>query len=285
MKMKLLGGAALAAIGSLWLTPALASPMMGVNTSGISGYVDGGADYQTLGSSGAGTTENASNWNVDGAVFVPIGTNWAVQANGGYNSFHIADETLGTWNIGGSVMYVTPRVRIGGTVTYAEQTFSPVRLDGTSYGAFGDWYANPWLTLSARGGGISVTASGFGMSAHIGTAGYAGAQIVGYPTPNIAINGTVDYLSIPIEGTSFQTTSTGFGGEFRVFPKCPLSIGANYAYTNFRVLGENVNGSSFGFRLKYYFHGGDTLLDQQRSGAESWSTASPVSAGVVAFGF
>ena len=295
MKMKLLGGAALAAIGALWLTPAMAQPTAwGVNPGAISGTVDVGGSYQSLGDKNAGTTENASQWNVDGAVFVPLGTNWAVQANGGYNAFGLREggdsETFNTWNIAGSAMYIDPRgVRIGGTVSYGSQDVSEfgghgLTLTGTTYGLFGDWYANHWLTLSARGGGLSASASGFGMSLHIGNGGYAGAQIVGYPTTNIAISGVVDYLQFPIESESFTTTTVGFGGEFRVFPKCPMTIGAFYAYNTIKVEGESVNGSAFGLRLKYYWGPGGTLEDQQRGGTESWATASPVQHGVLNFG-
>ena len=285
MRTNLIAGVAVVAISSLWLTPALASPMAGVNTGGISGYVDVSASYTNLSSDFVGAT--GGSWAADGAVIVPFANNWAIQGNANYNSLGLSIEdehlTLSTGSGAGSLMYMNNRGRIGATGSYASESLrimGSLTLSTTAYGVFGDWYANNAVTLSARGGGLSSTIGEGGDHETFSGGGYAGAQIVGYATPNIAFSGTVDYLSFPIEGTNFQVTNATFGAEGRFWPQYPITIGASYTYADTRIESESLVTSTFGVKLKYYFGPGATLEDQQRGGAESWSTTSPAQTSV-----
>jgi hypothetical protein len=272
MRTKFLAGAALVAIGSLWLTPAFAAPAPAPSPSiEPSGEMDGGYSYIWANNNSRGV----NNWNLNGAVMVPVASNWGVQANAGYNSLSQSGINEDTGSVAGHVFYSQNWGRFGGSVAYSNTTVSNLSLDVTSYGVFGDWYAGDRVTVSARGGGISGTARASGVSANLSGGGYAGAQIVGYAMPNLAINGTVDYVTLPLHHNPIQGTTVGIGGEYLFSQSLPISLSAGYSNTQLRFRGVTASDNAVTVSLKYYFGGSGSLEDHQRTGSENWASSAP----------
>jgi hypothetical protein len=266
MRTKFLGAAAVVAIGSLWLTPALANPVT------TSGEIDGGYSYVTANHGGS-----ANDWNINGAAITPIANNWAVQGNGGYNNLSATglNESTGYGAISGA--YVDKWGRLGVAGSYSQLSVAHDTLDAYSYGAFGDWYLAPDVTLSARGGGISGSAHAMGHSANFSGAYYVGGQGVVYPLPDMAVRGTIEYVAVPVGGTNINSTDYAIGGEYLVSRQFPVSVSASYTYTNLSFLGLTTgNGSTVSVGLKYYFGGNGSLIDHQRSETDGWAASSPI---------
>jgi hypothetical protein len=266
MNTKFFGGVALAALGALWLTPAAAAPVI------ASGVVDGGYSYSSVNNHGG----NANDWSINGSGVLPIATNWAVQGDVGYSSISASGASENnTYGIA-SGFYAGSFGRIGASVGYTQLAPKNATVDATSYGVFGDWYGGDQFTVSARGGGISGTGHANGGSATISGADYVGGQVVGYIMPNLAATGTVDYVRVPLSGTSVTATSYRVGGEYLLSQSMPLAVSADYSYATVNVLGFSGSDNTFSIGLKYYFGGNGSLEDHQRSGSEGWGAASPV---------
>jgi hypothetical protein len=260
------GAVAVAALSALWLAPALAAPVT------ASGEVDGGYSY--LSADHGGGTANA--WTGNGSAVFMGGSNWGGQAGAGYSSLSAkgANETIANGTATG--FYVGSFGRVGGSVSYAHLTVSGFAADIASYGAFGDWYGGEMFTLSARGGAASGTGTSGGHSASFNGADYFGGQGVAYLQPNLAVTGTIDYVRLPISGNAIQDTSYRVGGEYLVSQTLPFAVTAAYSYTTVSIPGFKADSNSFSIGLKYYFGGGGSLEDHQRSGSEGWGASSPV---------
>jgi hypothetical protein len=265
MRMNVFAGVALTAIATLWIAPAMAAPVV------ASGDIDAGYSYSTADHGGG----SLSDWTIGGGAVLPLGSNWAVQGNVGYSNLSGSgvseDNTYGIV----SAFYASGMGRIGASGGYTQLSASHITGDVTSYGGFGDWYAGNAVTLSARGGGISGTGHGGGGSASFNGAYYLGGQVVGYVTPDFALNGTVDYVKIPVSGVSIQDTAYRVGGEYMFSHSMPLAVSASYSYSSANVLGFTANANTFSVGLKYYFGGSGSLEDHQRSGSEGWGASSP----------
>jgi hypothetical protein len=269
MHKKILGAAALVAIASAWVAPAVASPIV------ISGYVDTSYAYSSV-SNGGG---NVNNWNINGAGTLPVASNFGLQLNGGFNDLtfsHGVSENAG--NVVGSGIYADHWGRIGASVGYAQANVEHGSINATNYGVFGDWYAGDMFTLSARGGGISGSGHEvFEGNGSFSGAYYVGGQATGYVLPNLAVVGTIDYFNIPIRHFSLQSTSYSIGGQYLVSQQFPLAVTAGYTYNTLDIPhGGNGNDNTFSIGLKYYFGSGGSLVDHQRSGSEGWGAAAPI---------
>ena len=266
MRTKLLGGVSLAALCLLGFTPALAAPVV------ASGDVGGGYSYSSFNNGGG----HFNDWMVNGAGVLPIGSNWAVQGNLGYSNLSGSGASEDNTNGVATGFFAGSFGRVGASVGYTRLSASHLTVDVTSYGGFGDWYASDRFTVSARGGGISGEGHSGGGSAHFSGAYYVGGQATGYVTPDLALNGTIDYVTLPVSGTSVQDTTYRVGGEYLLSHSMPLAVSAGYSYSDNKVFGFSANANTFSIALKYYFGGGGSLEDHHRSGAESWGASSPV---------
>jgi hypothetical protein len=283
MRTYLLAGAAAVALNALAMTPAMAAPV--ANPIVLSGYVDVAYQYDQLRSNGFSTNGNL--WNVNGAVIAPIQDHWFVQGNASYTGLDFSGANVNVGQGAASADWVDSWGRLGGTVSYSElsvdATGESLRFDSWSYGAFVDWYAAPQFTLSARGGGLSGDLHVVGASRDYSSAYYLGAQVKGYVTPDIDLHANVDYATADVHPLNFNGTGVGVGGEWRVVPRWPLVLTADYNYAEVRISGLNasVNQNAFGVGVKYYFGAGmaPTLVDHQRSGPEEWSTSPIVGTG------
>jgi|GEM_PF-1002407 len=270
---KFFGAAVLAVLGALWLTPAAASPAAATPVT-ASGDLDGGYTYNSVNNGGG----NSNAWTINGAGVVPLGANWAVQGNVGYNSITGSAGKISEDNTYGvaSGFYAGAMGRVGASVSYASLDATVITADATSYGAFADWYASDRYTLSVRGGAITGTGRVHGFSASVSGGDYFGGQAIVYIQPNLDLSGTIDYVRLPILRTSVQTTVYSLAGEYLVSQTRPLAVTMGYSYATVSVLGFNAAANRFSIGLKYYFGGGGSLEDHQRSGSENWGVGSPV---------
>lgn len=138
--------------------------------------------------------------------------------------------------------------------------------DVVSYGAFGEWYFNRWLSLRVKGGGYSGDLSGE----------YAGAGFRLYPLPNLALNASYDYLSLngPY-GSGGNADQIGTYAEYMPMRSMPVSIAASYSYSKFSG-GDSAN--TFGVVLIYRFGNprDHSLSGWDRNGPIQWNGALPL---------
>lgn len=130
----------------------------------------------------------------------------------------------------------------------------------TSYGAFGEWYLNPDVTVKFSGGGYSGDAKGF----------YMGTDAAWYLTPSIALDVGYHYLRANSVGNQ---STINLGVEYMPWQNLPLSIGVNYSHVS---VSPGGTGSIYGLTLKYRFGTSGTLLTRDRSGPVSWNGAMPI---------
>jgi hypothetical protein len=268
MRIKLFGGACLAAATVLLAGPVLAAP---------SGTLQGGYDYST--GSVLGQSFHTNGGNVSGNVDLPLNANWTVQADASYQGqsatasggggsidSHVTDGAL-------SAFYSAHMGRIG--VLVGEGGFNEsfgggggsANFNATYYGLFGDWYAGDHLTVSARGGGVSA-------SNGLGTSQFYGGRVTGYLSHDIALYGTVDYAAF--HGTDVTATNAGIGGEWLISHHTPFALTAAWTNSQVKEFGVSINSNVFSIGGKFYFGAGGSLRDRQRDGAETWGATSPI---------
>jgi hypothetical protein len=130
----------------------------------------------------------------------------------------------------------------------------------SSYGAGAKFNISPAFTLSVKGGGIS----GSGASG-----GYIGGDAAWYVMPDLAIDGSVDYLSIgPID-----STTESIKAEWLFSETTPISIYGGYEHSD--LFGADTNTWLIGVKL-YANEGGGSLADRQQNGTVGYATSSPI---------
>jgi hypothetical protein len=243
MNMKLLAGVCAAAC-TLWVGQAMADP---------SGTIGVGYNY-TTGSSGSGHIDD---WNINGSIAAPITSNISLQGDASYDGFSETGGTsFHTTQVSGSGFWQGAKGRLGLTAGYNEFGISGGSFHFENYGAFGEFYASDRVTLGLKGG--SLTGSGL-------NATYIGGEIVGYATPNLALSGTFDYAGV--SGSHINTY--GAKAEYLVSETTPISVTGGYTYTD---VGGGFHLNTWMIGAKFYFGGKGSLVDHQRSGAETWGT-------------
>jgi len=188
-------------------------------------------------------------WNVDGAVDDGFGGGWGGELTGGYHHLTTGGGAdLG--NVGGSLFWGDSDFRLAANVNYLDLSLFHL----TTYGAGGEWYASPEFTVSARGGGASGQ---FGIDG-----GYVGGDVKWYATPDIAVNGGVDYINL--SGFTHVTTED-IRGEWLVSETTPVSVFGGYAHAESGGAGSQ---DIFFVGIKLYTNSGgaSTLVDRQRGG-------------------
>ena len=244
MNMKLLAGACAAAVCSLWVGQAMADP---------SGTLGVGYNYTTA----PGLSGHLNDWNVNGSIAAPITSNLSLQGDASYDGFSgSGGGNFHTTQVSGSGFWQGAKGRLGLTAGYNEFGASGTSVHFENYGGFGVMYATDRLTLGLKAGGLT----GSGLHAT-----YVGGEIVGYATPNVALSGTIDYAGI--SGSHINTY--GAKVEYLVSETTPISITGGYTYTD---LGGGFHLNTWMIGGKFYFGGKGTLVDHQRSGAETWGT-------------
>jgi hypothetical protein len=243
MNMKLLAGVCAAAACALGAGQAMADP---------SGTL--GVDYNYTTAPGA--SGHIDDWGVSGNIAAPITSNLTVQGDAAYDGFNeTGGSNFHTDYISGTGFWQGAKARIGLTAGYNQLGASGFSFNYENYGAFGELYATNQLTFGIKGGGL--TASGL-------HATYFGGEIVGYAMPNLALTGTYDYLGV----SGGHINAYGANVEYLLSSTTPISITGGYTYTD---AGSGFHLNTWMIGAKFYFGGkGTTLVDHQRSGAESW---------------
>jgi hypothetical protein len=255
MKKILLGTVAVVAIAF----PGAAAAATGL--SNVSGTISG--DYGVVLNNGS---DNA--YGFDATIQVPFGSvgiaeDTGMEALGGYHAF----ESDGNFSNVGAALYA------GGTggrvaASYLYHTVgsnfqSQYGLGGLNFhtfGAGGEWFVSPKITLSARGGAVSFEGSG---------GGYAGFQGTWYVIPDLALSADVNYWT-----AGFNATSENLQVEWMPSTTVPASGFVSFEHIN--TLGLSVNAVYIG--VKFYLHGDGpaTLVDRQRKESNGYIVQSPL---------
>ena len=265
MRINLIGGVCFAAATAFLASPALAGP---------SGSIQAGYDYSTASISGVHLNSNGAD--VSGNINLPVTANWTVQADAAYQtqSAHVLGNSIDAHVTDGelSAYYSANMGRLGALVGTGQYTESlggagSQSVNATYYGAFGDWYASEHLTVSARGGGVSANQG-------LGSSSFYGARITGYAPHDIALYGTVDYVSF--HGSSVSETNAGISGEWLVSRQTPFAVTAGWTNSQLKEFGATLTSNVYSIGGKFYFGAGKSLREHQREGAESWGSRSPL---------
>jgi hypothetical protein len=235
---------------------ALAAP---ASAAGFDGVLSG--DYAHLEANGGGGSANS--WGVSGGGLFGFSPDWAGQIDGGYHHLDGGGTDANNWNADGSVQWRGMWGRVGAVVGYnSNDGGGGGSINVTNYGGFVDWYAGHAVTVAVKAGGFNAN--------HGVDGDYAGLAVTGYVMPDFSIAGTYDYTHLQHAGNE---NDWGVQAEWLVSETTPISIYAGY--TNSRLHGfgggsETIN--VWGGGIKFYIDqpGPSTLVDRQRSGAETW---------------
>jgi hypothetical protein len=223
-----------------------------------------GGDYGYTGfNQGLG---HANTYGADVGGIMPFSTDFSGQLTGGYHRIDGSGAGADDWNVAGTVSWDTTMGRVGANVGYTNAGLSGLNANVTNYGVYGEYYAGQQFTVGLRGGGVSGSASAFGVGSGSSTGGYGGGEAVAYLMPDFAARATVGYVGI---SDGHQWTA-GIHGEYLFSEKTPLSGWVGYDYSSIGAQGFEVHGNTVSIGLKYYFGGGGSLEQHQRTGEDDW---------------
>jgi hypothetical protein len=223
-----------------------------------------GGDYGYTGfNQGLG---HANTYGVEAGGIMPFSSDFSGQLTGGYHRIDGSGASADDWNVAGTVSWDTTMGRLGANLGYTNEGLSGANANVTNYGVYGEYYAGQQFTLGLRGGGVTGSASAFGVGSGTSTGGYGGGEAVAYLTPNFAARATVGYVGI---SDGHQWTA-GVHGEYLFSEKTPLSGWVGYDYSSIGADGFAVHGNTISIGLKYYFGGSGSLEQHQRTGEDDW---------------
>ena len=213
-----------------------------------------------IAATGQGTYGNIAGhttWTADGSVNLPLDWYSGLSVEGnvgdrGFSSIHVFDA-------GGSVIWTDPDFRLAGSVLYNDLTSGGSSIDATQFGAGAEWYFNPWLTASARGGAIAGKVHG----------GYFGGTVKWYVMPDLAVDGFIDYTDLAHKAPgAVLVNETNYGAHVEWLPMedIPVTVGANY--TRVHLAPGSTDTDTWFLAIKFYFNDSPatTLVDRQRTG-------------------
>lgn len=260
------GGALAIALGFASAASADSAPVINpaASLSGDYSYVDANTGGEHINEYGAAVSGVAPLWS----------TGLGVQGDASYHnlSANNGGGSVNSWTAGGSAFYRGSLGRVGATVNYdgwsGTSGLGGGDLNFVSYGAFMEWYANDYLTLGVKGGGVSdVDACHHCGSAFNGTLGYVGGLGSVYPIHDLALSGSIDWIG----DNAGNITNYNVRAEYLVSREFPVSVFAGYDYTS---LTSHVNLNTFNVGVKFYFGApSGSLLDLHRDGLDDWGTA------------
>jgi hypothetical protein len=136
-------------------------------------------------------------------------------------------------------------------------------LDIETFGAGGELYLAPDLTLGLRGGGVVWEHN---------NGGYAGVQGTYYPTPGFALSGTFDYWS-----AGYNQASETLMAEWQPVASLPFGLYTGYQHWDSHGLSDSMIFTG----VRFYFGGsGETLAGRQRGQAGGFLSRSPLNDGL-----
>ena len=200
-----------------------------------------------------GNIAGAPYWDIGGSVQIPLDWNdLSLQLTGG----GAGASVLHAYDGGGSLVWNSPDFRLAGTAIYNSINVAGFSASETQLGGGGEWYAMPWLTLSAQGGGILGKASG----------GYVGGTAKGYIFPDLSVAGFVDYTSLSRMG--FNANVTGYGARAEWLPWESIPVGVTGGYTRLQFSGGAGSTDAWTVGLKLHLNeaGEIPLVQHDRTG-------------------
>lgn len=232
-----------------------AAPFAAANAAapmGFAGTISG--EYASL-------DDEVDSWGVNGEAAFGLGAmgNLGAQINGGWHNLSDDFSDADIFDVGGSVFWASMNARAGGTIAYKSIDFGDnFDLNATGYGAFGEYYFSDFFTLGAHAGGFSGEVLGFDEDGY-----YVGGRATGYIMPNLALAGTVDFLSG--EG---DATTWGIDAEYQFSETMPIAVYGGYRTTSF-----DGGGDFDGFFIGLKFYAGSVpmpLVGHHRNGTLGW---------------
>jgi hypothetical protein len=232
MKKYLLGAAALVAMAA----PAVAH-------ADATGYV--GLDYANTHVDGLGS---ADGWGGEGAVAFQGSSDIGFEFDGAVVD---GDDSDTVWGAAGHLFVRNDSYLFGGFVgatTADSDTVWNVGVEANKY--YQNWTLAGAIQY-ANDDDVDVNAWG------------VNAALRYFPMDNFRIQGTAGWADVDYPGGDDNAWSLGAGGEYQ-FSAVPISIGVNYAHTEFDD--ADISADSWTVALRYNF-GGGTLHDRDRHGA------------------
>ena len=248
----------LAGVCGLLLSSAALQPAMAAAPVGFAGTIGG-----SYGQTSCDGCDNEDIWNINGSAAFGFSPNFGGELDAGYTGVSGTGFDINLWGVGGSVFWAPGMGRAGATVqysTFSESGFSP---DFFSYGVFGEYFASPYFTLAAKGGGLSISGSGLSESG-----GYIGAALIGYPLPNLAITPAIEFMSV----SDLDVTNYGISAEYLISETVPISVFAGYTHSTLSAFGSDLDGDQWMIGFRFYTNGnGSTLVERHRQGTLGWA--------------
>jgi hypothetical protein len=253
---KFLTIAGVAALGAMTAVPAMAAAPVG-----FAGSFSG--DYAHTSVSNGGGDANA--WGFNGSGAFGFGNmDLGGQLDFGYHSWDVSgvSSNVNIWNVGGSLFWAPMMGRFGGTFSYNSASVGGGDVHFYNYGAIGEYYLSDAFTIAGRAGGWSLDVSPGSFS---DSGGYVGGAFTGYVIPDLAIQGSLDYIGgIGFFGSSANVTNLGVLAEYLFSESTPISGYVSYTYTDVSCNGCG-HASTWGLGLKFYTTQGP-LVQTHRNG-------------------
>ena len=205
-------------------------------------------------------------WDVNGTVQIPLDfMDLSLQPTGGIEGIGPVHHYDG----GGDLVWNgDQQFRLAFTAIYNEFNFEGVSFSETQVGGGGEWYALPWLTLSAQGGALAGNSSG----------GYVGGTVKGYIFPDLSVAGTIDYASLHNE----NVTAYGAHAEWVPTEEFPVGITGTYSHVVFSGMGLGGSDTDLwlvGLKLHLNEAGEIPLVQHDRTGTLD-TIGGPISAAI-----
>lgn len=248
LKTKLAGAACAAVLAVLPFGSAFADA-----PNGFAGTLTG-----SYGQSSCSGCETQDNWGIGGQGAFGLGTNdLAAEVGVGYQGSSITGFDTNVYGFNGSLFWAPAQGRLGATAGYSAVNTSLGDGHVWNYGAFGEYYVMPQITLGLAGGGLNISADGTSVSGS-----YIGGGGIGYVIPDLALIGTISSVHVSGAGSA---TSYGVSAEWLVSETLPISVFAGYSWTDLPFGGPT--GHTWLIGAKFYVGpGGMTLTDHHRNG-------------------
>lgn len=172
---------------------------------------------------------------------------------GGYH--RPTDGNFDIWNLGASAFATNQYGRVA--LNFMHHAFDNSELE--TYGAGGEWFVSPSLSLAMRGGGVVWSSK---------NGGYAGAQGTWYVSPDFSFSGTVDYWS-----AGYNQVSETFKAEWMPLKSAPVALYTGYQHVN----SPGISDSVIFVGVKFYLGSSeaDTLVEHQRHDSSGFISTSP----------
>ena len=258
-----------AGIPMLAILALTAGPALAQSDMQFAGTVGGGWTDFLL----PGKTAHASEWLVDGSAVLTLnnpGFNFQVNGNNNVDQvpFKGSRDFL---SYGGDAFWrdyagsfgINANSSVGSNA--GALAISAKHYDVQSYGLFGQWFAEPYLTLEIKGGRFQGQDEGM----------YGDGAVVLYPYHDLAMSLTADYGEA--QHIREEVRDGVFTVEYLPVHDVPVSLYVGYDYAiESQLPHQQVSVLLVG--IKAYLGGGGrsgSLVDYQRNGATNWDAASP----------